>query len=200
MQRAAIYLRVSTQKQELENQRPDLERAASMREFELVRVYEEQASSVDKRPVFEQLRKDAQRGKFDVVIVWALDRLGRSMLDNIRTVLELEQAGVHVVSLREQWMDTRGPVRDLLLAIFSWVAEQERTRLVERTKAGLERARREGKKLGRPRVGVSRFEVEMLHRQGVSANSISRRLGISRASTYRLLLGLKNPPSLSAPY
>jgi putative DNA-invertase from lambdoid prophage Rac len=81
---------------------------------------------------------DARRGSFDVLLVWALDRVGRSMVDNLRDVLELGRLGVQIVSLREPWLDTGGPVRDLLLAIFSWVAQQERLRFVERTKAGID--------------------------------------------------------------
>jgi DNA invertase Pin-like site-specific DNA recombinase len=74
------------------------------------------------------------------------------MVGNLADVLELDRIGVTVVSVRESWLDTGGPVRSLLIAIFSWVAEQERARLIERTKAGLAAARRKGKRLGRPRA------------------------------------------------
>jgi DNA invertase Pin-like site-specific DNA recombinase len=96
--------------------------------------------------------KDARRGKFQVLVVWALDRFGRSMVGNLRDVLELDRLGVQVVSVRESWLDTGSPVRTLLIAIFSWVAEQERSRLIERTKAGVAAARRRGARLGRPRA------------------------------------------------
>jgi DNA invertase Pin-like site-specific DNA recombinase len=85
---------------------------------------------------------EAKRGRFDVLIVWSLDRFGRSLAGNVADVLAFDRAGVQLVSVREPWLDTGG--RDLLLAIFSWVAEQERRRLGERTKAGLARVREHG--------------------------------------------------------
>lgn len=150
--RAVAYLRVSTEQQTTENQRAELQQLAGARGLELGKVYEETASAVASRPVLEQLMRDASAGKFGVLLVWSLDRLERSMTGTIARVLELERLGVHVISLRESWLDTTGPTRQLLLAIFGWVAEFERTRLVERTKAGLARARGEGKRLGRPPV------------------------------------------------
>ncbi len=93
---------------------------------------------------------DARRGAFDVLLVWSLDRFGRSMAGNVNDALALDAVGVKIVSVREPWLDTGGPVRDLLLAIFSWVAEQELRRLVERTRAGVERARALGTRSGKP--------------------------------------------------
>jgi DNA invertase Pin-like site-specific DNA recombinase len=121
--------------------------------------YEESESAAKSRPVFEQLLADVRAGKRRAVVIWALDRLHRSMVGCIETVLELDRLGVPVLSVREPWLDTTGPVRSLLVAIFGWVAEQERARLIERTKAGLQRARREGKRLGRPRRDVDTAEV-----------------------------------------
>ena len=147
MTRAAIYLRVSTDKQSTENQRPEVMQLAAARGFDIVEVYEEQASAAKFRPKYEQMLKDARRGKFDTLVIWAIDRFGRSMTGNLTDVLELDRLGVTVVSVRESWLDTGCPVRSLLVAIFSWVAEQERARLVERTKAGLAAARRRGARL-----------------------------------------------------
>jgi putative DNA-invertase from lambdoid prophage Rac len=122
---------------------------ALARGFEPV-IYEEVESAAKARPVLDRMLADVRAGRVQAVAVWALDRLHRSMV-GIQTVLELDRLGVPVLSVREGWLDTSGPVRPLLVAIFGWVAEQERTRLIERTKAGLERARREGKRLGRRR-------------------------------------------------
>jgi DNA invertase Pin-like site-specific DNA recombinase len=124
-------------------------RLAEARGYELVE-YEEVESAAKARPVLERLLADARAGRIHAVSVWALDRLHRSMVGAIQTVLELDRLGAQVLSVRECWLDTSGPVRPLLVAIFGWVAEQERARLIERTRAGLERARREGKRLGRP--------------------------------------------------
>lgn len=140
--RAAMYLRVSTDEQNTDNQRPELEQLARARNVEVVAPYEEHASAAKARPRFEAMTNDAHRGAFDVLLLWALDRLGRSMVGNLQAVLELDRRGVQVFSVREPWLDTGGPVRPLLVAIFSWVAEQERAQLVARTKAGIERARR----------------------------------------------------------
>lgn len=148
---AAVYLRVSTDRQTVANQRPDVEQLVRARGLDVVQVYEEQGSAAKKRPVFDSMMADARRGRFKVLVIWALDRFGRSMVGNMADVTELDRVGVTVVSVREPWLDTGGPVRSLLIAIFSWCAEQERARLIERTKAGLATARRRGKRLGRPR-------------------------------------------------
>ena len=154
--RAALYLRVSKAdgSQTVENQRPEVEQLVRARGFEVVHAYEEQASAAKHRPKYEAMLKDARRGRFQVLVVWALDRFGRSMVGNLQDVLELDRLGVQVVSVREAWLDTGSPVRTLLIAIFSWVAEQERARLIERTKAGVAAARRRGARLGRPRARV----------------------------------------------
>lgn len=193
--RAAIYLRVSTDRQSAENQRPEVEQLARARGYEVVVVYEEQASAVKHRPKYERMLKDAKKGGFDVLVVWALDRFGRSMTGNLTDVLELDRIGVTVVSVRESWLDTGGPVRNLLIAIFSWVAEQERTRLVERTKAGLEQARRRGAKIGRPRT---RFDVDRardLRAEGQSLRAVAKELGVSYSTLCRAL----GAPSASDP-
>ena len=164
--RTAIYLRVSTNRQSVENQRPDVDQAIAVRGLSVVARYEEQASASAKRPEFERMMLDARAGKFDTLVVWALDRFGRSMVGNITDVLALDRLGVRIVSVKDPWMDTSGPVRDLLLAIFSWVAQQEKARLIERTRAGLELARSRGVVLGRPSLALipepSRSEVVML--------------------------------------
>jgi putative DNA-invertase from lambdoid prophage Rac len=150
--RAAIYLRVSKANgsQTVENQRPEVEQIARARGLAIVHVYEEQASAVKHRPQYERMMRDAKKGSFNTLVVWALDRFGRSMTGNLTDVLELDRVGVTVVSVRESWLDTGSPVRSLLIAIFSWVAEQERARLIERTKAGLEQARRRGPRSAAP--------------------------------------------------
>jgi putative DNA-invertase from lambdoid prophage Rac len=187
---AALYLRVSKDNgsQTVENQRPDLERLAQARGFTVVNVYEEQASAAKHRPAFEALMADARRGSFKVVLVWALDRLHRSMVGSITTLLELDRIGVQVVSTREPWLDTSGPVRSLLVAIFGWVAEQERARLIDRTKAGLERARREGKRLGRPPASpVLLSAAADLVASGISVAEAARAKGVKRTTLRRFL-------------
>jgi len=110
--------------------------------YKVFTSYEEEASAAKKRPEHERMMKDAKRGAFQVLVIWALDRFGRSMTGNLADVLELDRVGVQVVSVRESWLDTGSPVRTLLLAIFSWLAEQERVRIGERTRARMAAARR----------------------------------------------------------
>jgi len=187
--RAALYLRVSKTdgSQTTDNQRPEIEQLAGVRKFEVVRTYEEQASAVKFRPQYEAMLKDARRGKFDVLVVWALDRFGRSMVGNLQDVLELDRLGIEVVSAREPWLDTGGPVRTLLIGIFSWCAEQERERLVTRTCQGLARARRQGIKLGRPKKLVDLDRARELRAEGRTLRQVAAELGIGAATLHRAL-------------
>ena len=139
--RCALYLRVSTAEQTTAGQMPDIQALVAARGYAVVETYEEQASAVKTRPAYERMMADAREGKFRVLVVWALDRFGRSLAGNVNALLALDKLGVTVVSVREPWLDTAGPVRELLVAIFSWVAQQERARLIERTKAGIAVAR-----------------------------------------------------------
>ncbi|MGO8996496.1 MAG: recombinase family protein [Polyangiaceae bacterium] len=187
--RAALYLRVSKSdgSQSVENQRPEIEQLAAARGFEVVHVYEEAASAAKHRPEYEQMQKDARRGKFGALVVWSLDRFGRSMVGNLQDVLELDRIGVTVVSVRETWLDTGSPVRSLLVAIFSWVAEQERTRLVERTKAGIDRARRAGKRIGRPPRRVDVERARELRAAGRTLREVAGELGVGVATLHRAM-------------
>ena len=185
---AALYLRVSTREQTVDNQRPDLEQLAQVRGLRIVRVFEEQVSSAaSSRPQYEAMLAEAHRGAFHVILVWAIDRFGRSMAGNVQAVIELDRRGVQVVSFREPWLDTGGPVRPLLIAIFSWVAEQERAQLVARTKAGLAEARRKGIRLGRPSARFDLERARTLKARGESLGAIARKLEVSKSVIARAL-------------
>ena len=127
--RAALYLRTSTTEQHTKNQRPELEQLAAARGWIIAAAYEEQVSAAKARPALQRLLSDAHRCAFDVLLVWSLDRLGRSMTGNVQAVLALDRLGVRVVSFREPWLDSQGPVREPPAAIFGWVAQQEREQL-----------------------------------------------------------------------
>ena len=117
-----------------------------------------------------------------------IDSESRMRAEEGRAVLELDRLGVPVLSVREGWLDTSGPVRPLLVAIFSWVPEQERTRLIERTRAGLDRARRQGKVLGRPRTSsVLLHAAAELVARGQPVAAAARAKGVSRAALRRWL-------------
>lgn len=185
--RAALYLRVSTDKQTAENQVEDVKRLAAARGYEPV-VYEEIESAAKARPVFDRMMTDIRAGRVQAVACVALDRLHRSMTGAINTVLECDRLGVPVLSVREPWLDTSGPVRPLLVAIFGWVAEQERTTLIARTKAGIERARRQGKALGRPRASpILLHAARDLVAGGMSIAEAARAKGVSRSTLQRFL-------------
>lgn len=186
MARVATYLRVSSKKQTTENQLGDVGALAS-RLGVLTHTFEETGSAVKKRPAFEAMLKEARKGSFDVIVVWALDRFGRSMVGNLQDLLALDAIGVRVVSVKEPWLDTSGPTRGLLVAIFSWVAEQERARLIERTHAGLERARRAGKRLGRRPLAVDVSAAREMLAAGTSQRDVAKELGVTRATLQRAL-------------
>ena len=153
MTRAAIYCRVSTTEQTVLNQSIVLTKWAEQRGFEVVAVYEEGESAwkAGHQRELARLLQDARKRKFDVLIVWALDRLSREgPLAILTLVNRLKICGVKVLSYQESWTEAPGEMTDLLYAITGWVARMESQRRSERTKAGLARAMREGKRLGRP--------------------------------------------------
>ncbi len=153
--RIEIYGRVSKndESQDPQNQLNPLRDYAKALGGEIVAEHIDFASGGrSDRENFVKMLEDADRRKFDLLLIWSLDRLSREGISNTLGYLErLKRNGVAVKSLQESWLDTRDEgLGQLLLAIFSWVAQQERKRIVERTKAGLDRARRNGTRLGRP--------------------------------------------------
>jgi len=150
-----IYARVSKsdESQDPQNQINPLRDYAKALGGEIIEEYTDFASGGrSDRENFVRMLEDADRRKFDLLLIWSLDRMSREGISNTLGYLErLKRNGVAIKSLQESWLDTRDEgLGQLLLAIFSWVAQQERRRIVERTMAGLERAKRQGKKLGRP--------------------------------------------------
>ena len=187
--KVAIYLRVSKRdgSQTTENQRPEVEAVARQR-GEVVRAYVEQGSAAKARPVFREMMQAARAGEFSCLVVWALDRFGRSLTGNMVDLLELDKLGVCVVSVRETWLDTCSPMRNLLVAIFSWCAEQERARLSERVKAGLETARGKGKRLGRKPFAVDVAEgVRLLTEERLSQRAAAKRMGLTLSVFHRTM-------------
>jgi DNA invertase Pin-like site-specific DNA recombinase len=153
--RAAIYLRVSRDDQTTENQRPVLERVAGHRGWLIVQTYEDQgisgAKGRDQRPAFDRVLKDAVRRKFDILMVWSIDRLGRSVLHVANALAELDAAGIRLYCDREG-IDSSTPMGRAMIQMASVFGEQERSMLRSRVLAGLERVRAQGGKLGRPKV------------------------------------------------
>ena len=151
--RVALWLRVSTGDQETENQALALRELAERRGMVIVAEYRVQKSAWRgaHQKALGEVYADARRGRFNVLLVWSLDRLSREgPLATLEIVDRLGRSGVQVISREEGWTEGAGELRDLLLAIAGWVARMESNRRSERTKAGLERARSQGKRLGRP--------------------------------------------------
>src|ERR1700740_2201235 len=152
--RAAYYLRVSTGNQDLENQRAEIEPFIRRRGWILEYRFEEVVSggkAERNRLEFKAMMKAAHQRKFDILVFWALDRLTREGTRATLNYLQrLESKGVDYVSYQEQWLDSTGPFKDVMISMFATLARQERARISERTIAGLKVARVKGKRLGRP--------------------------------------------------
>jgi DNA invertase Pin-like site-specific DNA recombinase len=135
------------------------------------------------RAEFNRMFQDASQRKFDVLLFWSLDRLSREgALETLQHLNRLTGYGVQWRSLTEQYLDSTGIFRDAVISILAVVAKQERVRLSERTKAGLERARKEGKTLGRPRATVDAAEIRAMRARNLSWGAISRQTGLARAT------------------
>jgi DNA invertase Pin-like site-specific DNA recombinase len=155
--RAALYLRVSRDIQTTENQRIVLTTLATYRGLQIVKEYEDAGISGgkgrDKRPAFDQMLKDAVRRRFDVLLIWSMDRLGRSVLHVAQAMAELDAAGVALIS-EQQGVDGTTPFGKAMMQMATVFAELERSMIRSRVMAGLDRVRAQGKKsLGRPPIG-----------------------------------------------
>jgi len=154
--RVAIYVRVSKEDQHPENQVIELENYAQARGFNIYHIYIDQISGVrDSRPALNELMIDARNRKFDAVLIWKLDRLGRSLQHLIQIIEEFQKLNIDLIC-KDQPIDTTSASGKLIFHIFGAIAEFERELIRERIKLGLERARRQGKKLGRPRGSKDR--------------------------------------------
>lgn len=187
---AAIYARVSTADQTCEQQLAELRRYVAARSWELQGEYVDQAVSGTKanRPAMQRLLSAARARQVDVICVVKIDRWGRSMAHFVSAVQELHSLGVRFIAT-SQGIDTdeSNPTARLMLNMLAAFAEFERELIVERTRAGLDRARREGKHLGRPRAVFSLKSAAELRAAGASLAEISRRTGASVRTVRRRL-------------
>ena len=188
MFRAGLYARVSTNDQQtIPLQIRALREYAVRRGWTIALQAKEVGSGASERQLREKLLESARRREIDVVLVWRLDRWGRSVTDLLATLQELEHLGVGFVSLTEA-LDLTTPAGRAMAALLAVFAEFEREILRERVRAGLAHARQNGKKLGRPiTAGLHAEHVRKLHRAGASKADIARRLQIGRTSVRRIL-------------
>jgi DNA invertase Pin-like site-specific DNA recombinase len=183
--RAAIYARVSTFDQEPENQLQELRRYAEARGWRATEYVDKGLSGAkDSRPALDTLVRDAKRRRFDTLVVWWLDRLGRNLKHLVGLLDDLQAFGVAFVSLAEG-IDATTPAGRLQMHILGAIAEFERARIAERVRAGLRRARPQGTRLGRPEHFVP--EALLAPVRGLSVREAAAQLGVSPATAHRWL-------------
>jgi DNA invertase Pin-like site-specific DNA recombinase len=191
--RAAYYLRISTEEQELDNQRREIIPFTERRGWKLIHPFEDVMSgrkTEKDRPGFAAMLKAAHQRKFDIVVFWALDRLTREGTRATLNYLQrLESKGVGYVSYQEQWLDSTGPFKDVMISMFATLAKQERARISERTIAGLKVARAKGKRLGRPPLAEETVWTVLSLNQdsGIGARKIAKSTGIPLGTVSAIL-------------
>jgi DNA invertase Pin-like site-specific DNA recombinase len=192
--KAALYLRVSTGSQTVENQRIELERIAAARGWEIVATYSDEgisgAKGRDKRPGFDALCKAAARREFDLIAAWSIDRVGRSLANLVGFMVEMQSLGVGLY-FHQQSVDSTTPGGRALLGMASVFAEFERSLLIERINAGVARARQEGtrsgKAIGRPRVPPAKLDaLRGFLADGMSLRRAADMAGVGEGTAARL--------------
>jgi DNA invertase Pin-like site-specific DNA recombinase len=203
--RAALYLRISTRadkrddgdarqrkRQEVDNQRRQLRQFCDDQGWQIVAEYiDEESGAKSDRAGFQRMWQDAAQRKFDILLFWALDRFSREgVLETLTYLQRLTKLGINWRSHTEQYLDSTGIFREAVIAILAAVAKQERIRISERTRAGLDRARekgtRSGRPIGRPRLVFRRDQVRELRKEGLSWRQIGLRLHASPTAVRRV--------------
>jgi DNA invertase Pin-like site-specific DNA recombinase len=187
--RAAIYARVSTLDQEPENQLQELRRYVAARGWSAIEFVDRGVSGAkDRRPALDQMIADAKRRKFDIVVCWRLDRLGRNLRHLVTLLDDFQALGVAFVSMGEG-IDCTTPAGKLQLHVLAALSEFERGRIQERVKAGLQRVRSQGKRLGRPAYVIASAQFEAVAH--LSLRQAATSLGVSRSVVHRWRLSRK---------
>jgi len=188
MMRAALYCRVSTLDQHPETQLLDLQQLASQRGFEVVKAYTDHGISGTRvrRPGLDQMLADARRARFEVLLVWSCDRIARSTRHLLEVLDELIRLQIQFVSFREA-LDTSGALGRAVTVIIGAIAELERSLIVERVRAGMRRARLEGRHIGRKPLQLDSTAIIGDRARGLSLRQIAKTHQISTASVRRVL-------------
>jgi DNA invertase Pin-like site-specific DNA recombinase len=192
--RVGIYCRVSTADQTTENQLNDLRKYAAERKWRIAGEYVDNGVSgvKESRPALDRMMEQARKRKLDVVLVWRFDRFARSVRHLVLALDELRGLGVDFVSYQES-IDTATPLGQAIFTIIAAMAALERNIIVDRVRAGLRRARQQGKRIGRPRRQLDARQLETLWHQGCSQREVARRMGVSKSTIARALIGPKPP-------
>ena len=192
MKRIAIYARVSTDKQSTENQLLELRTLCTKLGYTIVQEYTDNgisgAKSRDERPALNDLLKDATRRKFDMVMCWSIDRLGRSLQHLVEILNELQALKIDLY-FQQQGMDTSTPSGRMIFSVFGAIGEFERNRIRERVLAGQQRAKANGVKLGRPSKmnDGMKSAVKLLREKGMGIKQIARELQIGVGTVYSVM-------------
>jgi DNA invertase Pin-like site-specific DNA recombinase len=192
---SAIYVRVSTDKQTVENQVRELRQIAERRGWEVVEEYRDagMAKGRENRPGLDQMLKDASKRRFDVVMAWAIDRVGRSLIDLLSTIQTLEACGADLY-LDQQSIDTTTPAGKLMFQVTGAFAEFERSMIRQRVNAGLKRALEQGKQLGRPKIAEAlekRIKTQL--RAGKGILKVAREFGVGTGTVQRIKDEMSGP-------
>jgi DNA invertase Pin-like site-specific DNA recombinase len=194
---AAIYVRVSTDKQTVENQLRELKQIAERRGWQVVQEYRDTgisgAKGRDSRPGLNQMLKDASKRRFDVVMAWAIDRLGRSLIDLLGTIQTLEACGVDLY-LDQQSIDTTTPAGKLMFQVTGAFAEFERSMIRHRVLAGLKRAAEKGNYPGRPKISAAlekRIQTQLRANKGIL--KVAREIGVGTGTVQRIKREMEGP-------
>ena len=198
MKRAALYLRVSTIDQTTANQERELRQVAERAGWEVDKVYKDRGISGskgrDKRPAFDALHKAAARREIDIVMAWSVDRLGRSLQDLVAFLSEIHAVGVDLF-LHQQGLDTTTPAGKALFQMMGVFAEFERSMIQERVRAGLRRAKDDGKKLGRPRIALQLEErILAALKAGETIRGVADKFDVNPSTVQRI----KHPFAVAA--
>ena len=190
--KVAIYSRVSTKDQQADNQLLALHEFCRKSDYTIFEIYTDQVSGAKgekDRTEFARLMADATKRKFDMVLFWSLDRFSRE--GAVKTLHYLQRLDDHKVgfrSLQEPYLDSTGIFKDAIISLLATLAKQERLRISERTKAGLEKARKDGKKLGRASISEElAAKIRVAKREGLSEREIGRRYKISPRTVSKYL-------------
>jgi DNA invertase Pin-like site-specific DNA recombinase len=193
MKRAALYMRVSTLDQHPETQLHDLEQMAAQRGYTVVQQYTDRISGAKaRRPGLDAMMRDARRSRFDVVLVWASDRIARSVKHFLEILDELNRINIEFISFREQ-IDTGGPLGRAVVVIIGAIAELERNLIIERVRAGMRRARLEGRHIGRRPLEFDRDAMLRDRQSGRSLGQLAQTYHVSRTTVARVLANSGSP-------
>ena len=186
--KAAIYARVSTDEQTTDNQVLKLKKVADRNGWEIEAIYADTISGAkSKRPQLDKLMESVMRKEIDMVMVWSVDRLGRSLQHLTSLLSDIESKGINLY-LHQQNIDTSSPSGKMLFQLLGVFAEFERSMIRERVLAGLDRARSQGKRLGRPPIPpITVDKIKKLREEGLSLRKIAKQVGISTSKVHQLV-------------